>query len=101
MSKPKRAGGLSHFTFAASIIAILTFGFGTVVFAETTEKETRKAELDGEQLYAINCNRCHSERYPTERTKAQWKTIMMHMRVRANLTGDEYRIILEFLKNGN
>ena len=41
--------------------------------------------LTGADLYAINCARCHPERYPTEWTPAQWKTLMTHMRVRANL----------------
>ena len=54
-------------------------------------KEASKAEkkparkLSGAELYSMHCNRCHPERYPTERTAAQWKTIMLHMQVRANL----------------
>src|SRR5579864_7777948 len=44
-----------------------------------------KTHLSGAELYSIHCNRCHQERYPTERTGAQWKTIMLHMQVRANI----------------
>src|SRR5579862_5128201 len=44
-------------------------------------------KLTGVELYAIHCNRCHPERYPTEFNEGEWKTIMMHMRVRANLSG--------------
>src|SRR5512137_504184 len=53
--------------------------------AKKGEKPAAIKKLTGSELYAINCNRCHPERYPTEYTSAQWKTIMMHMRVRANL----------------
>jgi hypothetical protein len=57
-----------------------------------------KKKLTGEQLYAVNCERCHNERYPTERTKAEWNTIMIHMRVRANLPAGQAREILKYLQ---
>ena len=46
-------------------------------------------------MYAINCARCHPERYATEFTAAQWKTIMLHMRVRANLPAAQAKDDLE------
>jgi hypothetical protein len=61
-----------------------------------TEKKTKK--LTGADLYAMHCNRCHPERYATERTAAQWKTIMLHMRVRANLPADQAKTILKYLQ---
>jgi hypothetical protein len=48
-------------------------------------KKPEKKKLSGAELYAVNCNRCHPERYPTEFNRTQWKTLMLHMRVRANL----------------
>ncbi|MBU6402668.1 MAG: hypothetical protein KGS61_20295 [Verrucomicrobia bacterium] len=70
--------------------------------AKKTEKKTAskspKKKLTGADLYAINCNRCHPERYATEWTAAQWRTIMMHMRVRANLPASQARIILKYLQ---
>lgn len=61
-------------------------------------KKPAKKKLTGAQLYAINCNRCHPERYPTEFTAAQWKTIMLEMRVRANLPAKQAKAILKFLQ---
>ena len=55
-------------------------------------------KLSGAELYAINCNRCHSERYANERTPAQWETIMLHMRVRANLPAEQAREVVKFLQ---
>lgn len=55
-------------------------------------------KLTGAELYAVNCNRCHPERYATEFTPAQWKTIMLHMRVRANLPAAQAKIILKYLQ---
>ena len=39
-------------------------------------------------------------RSPSSYNDAQWETIMMHMRIRANLTPEENKKILEFLKSG-
>jgi anti-sigma factor RsiW len=61
-------------------------------------KTAEKKQLTGADLYAMNCNRCHPERYATERTAAQWKTIMLHMRVRANLPADQAKTILKYLQ---
>jgi hypothetical protein len=61
-------------------------------------KKPVKVKLTGVELYQVNCNRCHAERYPTEFTSAQWKTIMIHMRVRANLPAAQAREILKFLQ---
>ena len=41
-----------------------------------TDQKPAPKKLTGAELYAINCNRCHPERYATEFTSAQWKTIM-------------------------
>jgi hypothetical protein len=63
---------------------------------ETKSKKVKK--LTGAELYAINCNRCHAERYPTEFNSAKWQTLMTHMRVRANLPAKQAREILKYLK---
>ena len=52
----------------------------------------------GPNCSQINCNRCHPERYATELTPAQWKTIMPHMRVRANIPAAQAKEILKYLK---
>ena len=62
------------------------------------EKPVAKSGLSGAELYAIHCNRCHPERYATEFTPGQWQTIMIHMRVRANLPADQAREILKYLQ---
>jgi hypothetical protein len=61
-------------------------------------KRTEQRKLTGAELYALNCNRCHNERYPTEFTAAQWKTIMLEMRTRANLPAEQADAILKYLQ---
>lgn len=66
-----------------------------------TKPAVIKRELTGAELYSMHCNRCHPERYPTERTAAQWKTIMLHMEVRANLPVDQSKLILQYLQENS
>lgn len=54
----------------------------------------------GSQLWAENCTRCHYVRPPNTYSSQQWDLIMQHMRLRANLTGQEERKIAAFLKSG-
>jgi hypothetical protein len=55
--------------------------------------------LTGEELWSNNCLRCHNIRPPTMYGNAQWDVIVHHMRLRANITGQEQRAIVEFLKS--
>ena len=57
--------------------------------------------LTGAELYSIHCNRCHAERFPTERTAAQWKTIMLHMQIRANIPVKQSKLILQYLQENS
>jgi mono/diheme cytochrome c family protein len=58
-------------------------------------------EKGGAQLWAENCVRCHNIRSPSSYSPVQWEVAMMHMRVRANLTPEEHKKILAFLKAGS
>lgn len=64
--------------------------------APVAKKKAKK--LTGAELYSINCNRCHAERYPTEFNSAHWKTVLVHMRVRANLPAAQAKEILKYLQ---
>ena len=116
--KPRLRNSLSPVIFSAifALLTTLTFAEGEGQKAANTEKtppqktepDTAKAKpqtapkkLSGAELYSMHCNRCHPERYPTERTAAQWKTIMLHMRVRANIPGEQAREILKYLQENS
>ncbi len=55
----------------------------------------------GAQVWKENCMRCHNLRRPRERSDREWDIIVHHMRVRANLTAREHRLIVAFLKSAN
>jgi hypothetical protein len=118
-SKPNKA--LVQKTFAVLIAAMVIGGLASILYADepkpssstqtnsvasqASSPETNavmpKTQLTGAELYSINCNRCHQERYPTERTGAQWKTIMLHMQVRANIPVSQARLILQYLQENS
>lgn len=91
---------LALIAFAACALcsAGLTAADSKPAKAAEPKKAEKKAKLSGADLYAMHCNRCHPERYATERTEAQWKTIMLHMRVRANLPASEAKAIQKYLQ---
>jgi mono/diheme cytochrome c family protein len=86
----------------AGALALVAVGLSAVLAHAEPDKKTdpkpAPKKLTGAELYAINCARCHPERYATEFTAAQWKTIMLHMRVRANLPAAQAKTILKYLQ---
>ncbi len=74
---------------------------GDVQVDANESPELAAALKGGAQMWAENCMRCHNYRRPRERTDREWDVIVLHMRVRANLTADEHRQILRFLKSAN
>ncbi len=77
-----------------------TNAISSTVAPEAARTELHK-KLTGSELYSMHCNRCHPERFPTERTAAQWKTVMLHMQVRANIPGSQARLILQYLQENS
>ena len=92
----KHSQRLIRAALAAVALAALS-GYLAVARADDAKPAAPK-KLTGAELYAINCGRCHPERYPTEFNSAQWQTIMLEMRVRANLPARQAKEILKYLK---
>ncbi len=81
-----------------SALSVLSCGLR----AETTQPpQPQRIDRSGAQLWTDNCGSCHNLRNPPGYSDAQWDVAMMHMRIRANLTAEESRAILQFLKTAN
>jgi cytochrome c553 len=63
--------------------------------------EKIQSSKGGAELWAMRCSQCHFARDPGFFSKEQWEVIMLHMRIRANLTAQEHRAILEFINSAN
>jgi mono/diheme cytochrome c family protein len=94
---------------ATTCAAVVTIAFAATAQTPASSSETKvktntevtsvKAEpLSGAQLWAMNCSRCHTARNPGEFTAAQWGTIILEMRVRANLPAAQARELEKYLK---
>src|SRR5438876_6887543 len=59
------------------------------------EKLHLPPNFSADDAYKQNCTRCHAE--VPKVNERMTKTILKHMRVRANLTHDEAKAILEYL----
>jgi mono/diheme cytochrome c family protein len=53
------------------------------------------ARLEGEKRFRANCERCHAA--PGKFPPRMMATIVRHMRVRANITGEDARLILNYM----
>ena len=92
--------GLPGATIIISCVA-LAWLIGCATNKQSGEVAAGTTGKSGAQLWAENCVRCHNIRSPGSLSPAQWEVAMMHMRVRANLTPEEHKKILEFLKSGS
>lgn len=59
------------------------------------------ADKAGVQLWTENCNRCHNSPSPADFSDVKWERIGTHMQVRANLTQDEVKKIIDFMQSAN
>ena len=99
-------GTIAAVIYAASVAVVAAAGDTNAPVAKAPNSKPANTTstgrtLSGAELYSMHCNRCHPERYPTERTAAQWKTIVLHMRVRANLPAGQARTILKYLQDNS
>ena len=59
------------------------------------------ADKSGATLWSENCQRCHNLPPATMYNDDQWKSIVTHMQVRANITKEEASKIMDFLLASN
>lgn len=54
--------------------------------------------LTGGHIFEMYCGYCHNARALAERPFSNYKNVAQHMRVRANITGEEYAKLLAWLR---
>ena len=85
---------MKNFLKTMGMTLFLLSSLSTSVMAK---KETQIDIVNGAQVWADTCMRCHNLRKPESLSKRAWKYSMNHMRVRAGLTGQETRDVLAFI----
>jgi len=61
--------------------------------------EQRALVRKGAREWSFFCGSCHNARPPAERSPAEWDTILLHMRVRANLPASDAQALLAYLRS--
>lgn len=75
-------------------LAVRSFG------ADEKDAKAQKALVrQGAREWSVYCSGCHNARPPSERSPSEWDTIMLHMRVRANLPAQDAEALLAFLQS--
>ena len=84
-------------SFTLSVLALATVSVRS--FAANESKAQDRAQFRrGAKLWPIYCARCHQAIPGAAYSPAQWDTIMLHMRARASLTGEDATAIMKFLQ---
>jgi mono/diheme cytochrome c family protein len=71
----------------------------TVAVANDTPSDEKALFREGAELWPNYCGNCHKARPSGERSPAEWDTIMLHMRVVANIPGENARAIQTYLRS--
>ena len=88
----------------------LGFGVGILLLLFTLALSTVAAEseptdtllfLKGAKLWGAYCGLCHNARSGSEFNRLEWDTLVLHMRVRANLPAEDAEAIRVFLRSSH
>lgn len=82
------------------IITVITGVVVAVIIIQSCAA-SKITDRGGSQLWAENCTRCHYTPPTTLYTNDQWEVIGTHMQLRAMLTDDEAKKVIEFIKSAN
>ena len=65
------------------------------IAAKAAAKKAPSESAEGEKRFETHCGRCHVP--PEALSPREVKAVLRHMRVRANLTEEDQRLILKYL----
>ncbi|HEV8712359.1 MAG TPA: cytochrome c [Candidatus Binatia bacterium] len=82
-----------------ALVLLLALGLSTVA-AENEPTETQ-IFLRGAKLWGAYCGLCHNARSGSEFNRLEWDTLLLHMRVRANLPAEDAEAIRVFLRSSH
>ncbi|MBI3795788.1 MAG: cytochrome c [Deltaproteobacteria bacterium] len=83
----------------ATLILLLTVALSALA-AESEPTETQLF-LRGAKLWGAYCGQCHNARSGSEFNRLEWDTLLLHMRVRANLPAADAEALRVFLRSSH
>jgi cytochrome c5 len=86
---------LSALTFLCSACIVATAQSPQKNESAKSAQVAQRSPTEGEKRFQINCGRCHNS--PEDISPREARAVVRHMRVRAMLTAEDEKLILEFL----
>jgi len=87
---------------AGSSLPVFALILALLVPFSASAADAKKGDVArGIKAWSENCQRCHNPRDPREYSDDLWKPVITHMRIRAGLTGQQARDILEYFRQSN
>ena len=81
--------------FSGSEMLLWSAGNDPKTGRSVQKEQPSQSEEPGERIFATQCGRCHNA--PQALPPGEAKTILRHMRVRANLTAEQERKLLQYM----
>ena len=82
-------------------VAVLALALAFSMAAAESGPTEKDLSRRGATLWSHHCEHCHIAREGSEFTRLEWDTIMLHMRVRANLPAQDAEAIREYLRSSH
>lgn len=92
MGKRQRLG-------VGALVLLLALVLSTV--AAESEPTDTQLFLKGAKLWGVYCGLCHNARAGSEFNRLEWDTLLLHMRVRANLPPEDTEALRVFLRSAH
>jgi mono/diheme cytochrome c family protein len=86
-----------------SVVGAFVLLLVLVLSAAAVESEPTDTQLflRGAKLWGAYCGLCHNARAGGEFNRLEWDTLMLHMRVRANLPAEDAEAIRVYLRSSH
>ena len=82
-----------------ALVLLLALGLSTV--AAENEPTDTQLFLKGAKLWGAYCGLCHNARAGSEFNRLEWDTLLLHMRVRANLPAADAEALRVYLRSSH
>jgi len=84
--------------FIIAFITLVVYGCSPSLYKpNVADAKVQESLLNGRKIYVARCSNCHNLHLPKEFSSDVWKKQLDLMQVRAGISDDEKKLILDYL----
>lgn len=84
--------------FLIAFITLVVYGCSPSLYKpNVADAKVQESLLNGRKIYVARCSNCHNLHLPKEFSSDVWKKQLDLMQVRAGISDDEKKLILDYL----